>query len=646
MNIIIPIAGIGKRFTDSGYKEPKPLIKILNKELLRHILDNLNFLVDDKIFIIYHTYLDTFNFSSIIKSNYDNVYLIPISFRTDGSAETVLYGINHILDNKLSNLEKCVILDCDTIYNTNILKKIRNNNTNGVISFKDDNTNIIYSYVKLNNNNKIIDIKEKDKISEYANTGAYFFKDILKLKKYCNIIIEQNIKFKNEYYISCVIKKMLEDDEEFQSIIIDKKYYKSIGTPEELDSYLNNHISFLFDLDGTLVKTENIYFKIWTDILADFNITLTDTIFNNYIDGNNDLYAMERLQIDKSSYNITEISGKKDELFSKYTNEIAIIEGSKSFIKELKKLGHSISIVSNCNRKTCESIIKYMGIYNYIDHIIIGNECKNPKPYPDPYLKAIELLGTVNTKCIIFEDSKSGLLSALSVNPKNIIGIDNGKNSTILQELNINTIINNYNNITLTDLINNKINEEEIIIQMINNSLSKKYDIKNIKINTNKLKGGYISDVIKVNIELKSGEIIDSVLKYENKYTSSLTKMAYKLGLFDREYYFYENISSYININTPKYIGTIKDLNFVSKGILLENIDKEGFYLNLNLNKEKIDVSLKVIEESARFHSQFWGKDLENSFKGIKKHNNKMFNPVWGNFIREKWPIFYDRWKH
>jgi hypothetical protein len=36
---------------------------------------------------------------------------------------------------------------------------------------------------------------------------------------------------------------------------------------------------------------------------------------------------------------------------------------------------------------------------------VIGNECEKPKPYPDPYLKAIQLLKTTANRCIIFEDS-------------------------------------------------------------------------------------------------------------------------------------------------------------------------------------------------------------------------------------------------
>ena len=54
MNIIIPIGGKGERFLNNGYKEAKPLINILGKPMIYHVLDNLKLnSKDDKIFIIY-----------------------------------------------------------------------------------------------------------------------------------------------------------------------------------------------------------------------------------------------------------------------------------------------------------------------------------------------------------------------------------------------------------------------------------------------------------------------------------------------------------------------------------------------------------------------------------------------------------------
>lgn len=645
MNIIIPLCGIGKRFTDAGYNEPKPLIKIFNKRMIECVIDCLKLNNEDKLFIIYHTTLDDYNFNNILKDKYKNIIFIPITTRTKGAAETILFGLDYIINNKINISNECLLLDCDTIYNTDIIKKIKKQNRNSVIYFEDLDSNPIYSYIQMDNTTKIIDIIEKEQISKNANTGAYFFKDIFELRNGCKYVISNNITFKDEYYTSCVIKYMINNSIDFYGIKIKKEYYKSLGTPQDLQAYDKNQYAFLFDLDGTLVKTDTIYYKVWREILLQYNIILTRDIFNNCIQGNTDTYALEKLKI----YNIdnTNISEIKNKLFNKYISEILIIDGVYDFIKKIHKLGYFIAIVTNCNRETCMSILEHIKINKFIDFIVIGNECSKPKPYSDPYLKAINYFNISHNNSIIFEDSKPGLISALGILPKKIIGVNNGDNLLILDELNINNRIDNFNNLNIDDILQeNKYDVSIILNDMIYNSLKNKYDIKKINIDLTKLKGGYISDVIKVSIELTSGKILDCVLKYENDYTSSLTKMAYQLGLFDREYYFYESISPYININIPKYIGTIKDKNFISKGLLLENIDNKDMQLGLDLNKENIDVSLKVIEESAKFHSLFWNKDLTKSFINLKKHNDKLFNPLWGNFIRSRWPLFIEKWNH
>ena len=54
MIIIIPIGGIGKRFKDDGYKRPKALINICDKQILYYLLDNLDLTNIDYIYIPYN----------------------------------------------------------------------------------------------------------------------------------------------------------------------------------------------------------------------------------------------------------------------------------------------------------------------------------------------------------------------------------------------------------------------------------------------------------------------------------------------------------------------------------------------------------------------------------------------------------------
>ena len=57
------------------------------------------------------------------------------------------------------------------------------NGENCIFSFEDLTENPIYSYLKINDHNEILDIKEKEKISNNACTGAYGFSSINELKK-------------------------------------------------------------------------------------------------------------------------------------------------------------------------------------------------------------------------------------------------------------------------------------------------------------------------------------------------------------------------------------------------------------------------------------------------------------------------------
>ena len=65
-------------------------------------------------------------------------------------------------------------LDSDNFYLCDIVSKW--NGENCVFTFKDNNINPIFSYIKTNTKNFIVDIKEKEKISDKACCGAYGFK--------------------------------------------------------------------------------------------------------------------------------------------------------------------------------------------------------------------------------------------------------------------------------------------------------------------------------------------------------------------------------------------------------------------------------------------------------------------------------------
>ena len=646
MNIFIPLGGKGERFAKEGYAKPKALIDIFNKSMIETVIDHLSFESEDKLFIFYIHSLNDFGFSEILSKKYPKINLIPIQNQTKGAAETLFVGIEHIYKYGLEHHGKTIVLDCDTIYTSDILRTFRNCTKNMVFYTHKTNEPPIYSYIKMKIDDQTVDaIVEKNKISDNANTGAYAFQSMDELYKYCLRVVDEKVFVNNEPYTSCVISLMLKNGFQFMGSEIRNSEVYSVGTPKELKNYISNTYAFLFDLDGTLVITDEIYYDVWYEILLDYNITLTMPIFKSYIQGNNDQYVAKTL-LSNSKIELGELSLLKNVLFLKYIEKIKIIDGVSDLFEYIWERGHKISIVTNCNRTVAESIVDYIGINKYVDFIVANGDCKMAKPSPDPYLTAMKKYNVESDRCFIFEDSKTGLLSGKSARPRCLVGIDTIYSKTELENVGVDLcVLSSYLNFDMDFLLNYNNMSLSKIKKYILDSVP--LDLEKVEIDTTKLKGGYIADVNRVTLYDTNGEKINAVLKLENKNETDLSKMACLLDLYEREYYFYDKISKYANIKTPKYLGLVKDENYNNVGVLLENLLESGNYeINLNLNKENINISLSIVDKMAKFHSKFWNKPVKRAFPELKNTMDATFCPMWSNFINERWCTFKDKWKN
>ena len=248
MNIVIPLGGSGTRFSNSGYIKPKPLIKVLGKEIIFWVLDSLNISDNDTIYIPYNEFLDVFNFSEIVNSLYPDIKLKAIP-PTNGPSETLKLCINEFdIDGKI------VLLDGDNWYEDDIIYKVRNIKDNMCVYFNSTTPEPLFSYLELDGD-KIINIKEKIKISDNANTGCYVFNDAKEVLNYID-----KIEKTDEKYISDIISNMIKDGMYFSSLKIDN--YHVLGTPQQIiefsKSYPTENKRFVFDLDNTLVTYPTI----------------------------------------------------------------------------------------------------------------------------------------------------------------------------------------------------------------------------------------------------------------------------------------------------------------------------------------------------------------------------------------------------
>lgn len=239
LNIVIPMAGLGKRFLDAGYKTIKPLISIKGKPLFNLATESLEFLKTQGykirlIFVILKEHDDKFKLGETIKRTHPESQVLVIDNLTEGQAETVLKAKKYI-----NNFNRLIIYPNDTLSENSHLKEIiENAKVDGAIaSFEIDFKDERYSFVKSDQNNNVIEVAEKKQISNSISTGLYYFKKGSDFVSAAEEMIRKDIRIKGEFYVIPVYQILLERGKRIKNYSCER--LDILGTPEELQSFLD-----------------------------------------------------------------------------------------------------------------------------------------------------------------------------------------------------------------------------------------------------------------------------------------------------------------------------------------------------------------------------------------------------------------------
>ena len=238
MKVIIPMAGLGSRFINTGINVPKPLINIYGKYMIEWAIKNVvDLTYSELIFIILKEHDDNFELSSkLLRLNIPRAKIVILDKVTQGQLETVL-AAKDILQTE----EDLLISPTDTYVISNIKSAIesRSSNCAGIISVINKKGNQ-WSFAKIDKSNRVTAVVEKQRISSLASTGIYYFSNSNKFVSLAENIIYSNKKTQGEYYVIPVYQKYIEAG---YIININKAQQMwDLGTPESI-SIFENHLS-------------------------------------------------------------------------------------------------------------------------------------------------------------------------------------------------------------------------------------------------------------------------------------------------------------------------------------------------------------------------------------------------------------------
>lgn len=224
LQILIPAAGRGSRFEGSKFIGPKPLISWDDKNMIQHVVSNFE---NDNVKLI------------VIKRKeheceLPNVSIINIDYTTDGPASTC------VLSKDIIDLEsELIITNCDQI--------IKDWNQEMFLSYARKFDGVLgcfisnspkNSFVKVNDQNLVVEVKEKIVISNIATNGLHYWKKAKYFFESYDIMVQNNDRTNNEFYVAPTYNYLLQNNYNIGIYMFNQHF--PIGTPEDLNKYLEN----------------------------------------------------------------------------------------------------------------------------------------------------------------------------------------------------------------------------------------------------------------------------------------------------------------------------------------------------------------------------------------------------------------------
>ena len=232
MNILIPMAGAGKRFADAGYIFPKPLIEIDNKPMIQWVIESLNFNAN-YIFIIQKEHQEKYNIKSVLKILQPNCKIIELDHITEGAACTTLLAKEFI-----NNSDPLIIANSDQYISWNSSKALYDFNSKNldgaILTFEAIHPK--WSYAKCDDEGYVTEVAEKKVISKNATVGVYYWKHGSDYVQSAEDMIKKNIRVNNEFYVCPVYNEFLLKNKKVKIYNVDKMC--GLGTPEDLNNFL------------------------------------------------------------------------------------------------------------------------------------------------------------------------------------------------------------------------------------------------------------------------------------------------------------------------------------------------------------------------------------------------------------------------
>ena len=171
----------------------------------------------------------------------------------------------------------------------------------------------------------------------------------------------------------------------------------------------------IFDMDGVLINSEALHYRLWKEIFAENGVELAFEHYKGSIGSSDDL--LMEIVLDACGRDFR----GRDDLMAQFETAkrnyidqkgLPEIDGVRETLDALRRRGHRMAVASSSPQAYIRLCTAKVGIAQHFEVLFSGEQVPRTKPAPDVFLAAAAAMGAAPEDCTVIEDSRNGTLAA------------------------------------------------------------------------------------------------------------------------------------------------------------------------------------------------------------------------------------------
>jgi NDP-sugar pyrophosphorylase family protein len=243
MQLIIPMAGLGQRFVEAGYRTPKPLIQVSGLPMVVRVVHDLP-PADRIVFVVHPEHAARYDLEASLRQYFPSCHVVVTPGLTAGQACTV-----RLAESVVDLDDDVLVAACDAthVYDAERFDALRSDNSIASIVWTYSGEPRVlgkptaYGWVRTSADcDDVVEISCKRPISDNVLadsviSGFFWFRSAQQMFSAIDRLVATNRRINNEFYLDVVPNLLIEDGKRVVRFEVEK--YIGWGTPQDLEDY-------------------------------------------------------------------------------------------------------------------------------------------------------------------------------------------------------------------------------------------------------------------------------------------------------------------------------------------------------------------------------------------------------------------------